>query len=197
MLISEEYRYHLRIVTITGQIIEAETTVPKAINVLGDSEMANQAWAFTEPAEEWLSLLIDTANSEHPVQIDTYGDEEINLYTEFWCYEDYFDAEYIYPADDNDYPADEEEYMGSPQQYPRRSLGYYMYQPENGLINFNSYQTQMKFYGRTRLEVYSIDDNFLNYLYKSEGYMAGGIQGGIGVFGSKCGSKLYTRVVKQ
>jgi hypothetical protein len=198
LLIKEECAYHLRIVTIEGEILEADTTVPKAIVVLGDSQISESpAWAFEEPTEEWLSLPAEIADSEHPVQIATDDNEEFNLYTEFWCYEDYLDAEYIYPENDHDFPDDEEEYMGSVQQYPRRSMGFYMYQPENGIVNFNSYQGQMKFYGRTRLEVYSIDDNYLNYLYKSEGYMAGGIQGGIGIFGSKYGRKLYTRVVKQ
>ncbi|MCF7913438.1 MAG: hypothetical protein K9M99_13000 [Candidatus Cloacimonetes bacterium] len=197
MLIRPEYCYHLQIVTIDGKLIEADTSVPMAINVLGDSQCnPAPAWAFDEPADDWLSLPADIADSQHPVQIVTQNDEEFNLYTEFWCYEDYTEAEYIYPEDDQNFPADDEEYMGSSQQYPRRSMSFYMYQPENRLVNYNSYQGQMKFYGRTRMEVYSIDDNYINYLYKSEGYMSGGIKGGIGVFGSRCGRKLYTRVVK-
>ena len=34
-----------------------------------------------------------------------------------------------------------------------------------------------------------IDDNFHNYLYKEHAELNGGIEGGIGVFGSVCGFK--------
>jgi len=198
MQIIEEHRYVMDITTIDGHILRAETTVPKAIEVLGDSEISlNPAWAFEVVDDNWQELELETADSEHPVQISTQDDEEFNLYTEVWHLEKWEDAEYTYLEDGHEYPDDNEEYMGTTQQYPRRNIGYYMYQPENGILNFNSYQGSLMFYGRVVMKVYAIDDNYLSYLYRADGYEYGGIEGGIGVFGSSCGDELYTKVVKS
>ncbi|MCF7918526.1 MAG: DUF4249 family protein [Candidatus Cloacimonetes bacterium] len=197
MPINEKNTYELEVVTKNGQIITASTTVPQAIEVLGDSQYSEEpVWAFEVIDDEWLELELETADAEHPVQIRTLDDEEFNLYTEFWCLEDVENAEYTFPEGDNDYPADNEEYMGDTHQYPRRLRNFFMFQPENGIVNYNSYQADLKFYGRFRMKVYSIDENYLSYLYKADGYEHGGIEGGIGVFGSCCGRELYTRVVK-
>ena len=95
-----------------------------------------------------------------------------------------------------DYPRNEAEYMSGLCKYLRRNMNYYMYQPENYMISLNSYESSLLFYGRTKISVYSIDSNYLNYLYKSDGYTHGGVVGGIGVFGSKSGKVLYTKVMQ-
>ena len=176
--------------------IYGETTVPSEISVYGDSLVSGiPAWNDYPADDQWSELKLEEANSIHPIQIGTRNNEEFNLLTEFYCLEEYWEAEYTYPPADNDFPEDAQEYMGDVRQYPRRNMGYYMYQPDNLMVDFNSYQSSLLFYGKTELSVYSIDNNYLKYLYKSDGYTQGGIIGGIGVFGSKSGKKLYTRVI--
>jgi len=177
--------------------IYGETTVPSEISVYGDSLVSEiPAWNDYPSDDQWSELKLEKANSIHPIQIGTRNNEEFNLLTEFYCLEEYWEAEYTYPPADNDFPEDAQEYMGDVRQYPRRNMGYYMYQPDNLMVDFNSYQSSLLFYGKTEVSVYSIDNNYLKYLYKSDGYTQGGIIGGIGIFGSKSGKKLYTRVIK-
>ena len=59
------------------------------------------------------------------------------------------------------------------------------------------YKGAIVFYGRLSITIYNIDDNFYQYLYKPEGYNFGGIQNGIGYFGSVSGSTIYTEVVEE
>jgi len=177
--------------------IYGETAVPSEISVYGDSLVSGiPAWNDYPADDQWSELKLEEANSIHPIQIRTRNNEEFNLLTEFYCLEEYWEAEYTYPPSDNYFPEDAQEYMGDVRQYPRRNMGYYMYQPDNLMVDFNSYQSSLLFYGKTEVSVYSIDNNYLKYLYKSDGYTQGGIIGGIGIFGSKSGKKLYTRVIK-
>ncbi len=197
IMITENRIYRLEVLLPMGDMMSAETTVPLRIDVYADSLVSEESAFGDYPADDqWSELQLSMANSEHPIQIGTQNDEEFNLYTEIYCLEEYWEAEYTYPEEDNVFPLDEKEYMGSVQQYPRRNLSYFMYQPVNGIVNYNCYQSSILFYGRTEVSVYSIDSNYLNYLYKSDGYTAGGIVGGIGVLGSRSGKKLYTRVIK-
>ena len=196
LLIIAGSKYRIE-VSYNNTQISGETTVPLEIAVFGDS-LVNEipAWNDYPEDDQWSELKLDEANTNHPIQIGTQNNEEFNLLTEFYCLEEYWEAEYTYPPEDNDFPQDAQEYMGDVHQYPRRNMGYYMYQPENLIVDFNSYQSSLLFYGKTEVSVYSIDSNYLKYLYKSDGYTQGGIIGGIGIFGSKSGEKLYTRVIK-
>ncbi len=197
VLIRENLIYRLEVILPQGETMSAETAVPLRISVYGDSLVSDEPAFGDYPADDqWSELQLTSANTDHPVQIGTQNDDEFNLYTEIYCLEEYWEAEYTYPEDENTFPQDEKEYMGSVQQFPRRNISYFMYQPVNGIVNYNCYQSSILFYGRTEVSVYSIDSNFLNYLYSSDGYVAGGIAGGIGVFGSISGKKLYTRVIK-
>lgn len=197
MRIKAKHCYKLLVTLDSGEMLRAETVVPKTIAVYADSLVSAQPAFSDYPLDDnWHQLPLAGANASHPLQIGTETDEEFNLYTEFYCLESYDEAEYTYPPEDNDYPQDEREYMGDSRQYPRRNMSYYMYQPENNLVSYNTYESSILFYGRMEVCVYSIDSNYLNYLYKDDGYLHGGINGGIGIFGSKCGKKLYTRVVK-
>jgi hypothetical protein len=189
--------YRIKVILPDGNEMTAETTVPRHIEVPGDSLTATEPAFGDYPSDgEWLELALENANQQHPLQVAVNDDAEFNLYLEFYCLEEYQNAEYTYPPGDNDFPVDENEYMGDSRQYPRRNISYYMYQPENGIVNINSYQSSILFYGRTQIGVYSIDSNYLQYLYKSDGYTAGGVVGGIGIFGSSTGKMLYSRVIK-
>jgi hypothetical protein len=196
MLIAESRIYRIEVNLPDGSFLTAETVVPASINVYADSLVCEDS-AFSDFPEddEWLQLPLSSANAEHPLQIGTQNNDEFNLYVEIYCLEEFWEAEYTYP-EDIAYPKTTEEYMGDSRQYPRRNMSYYMYQPQNFIVSYNSYQSAILFYGRTEISVYSIDSNLLNYLYKIDGFTAGGIDGGIGIFGSRSGKKLYTQVIR-
>jgi len=60
----------------------------------------------------------------------------------------------------------------------------------------SDFKQAVAFYGRYRFTVYSIDRNFYDYSYQTEGYLHGGVRNALGYFGSASGGTLYTKVIK-
>ena len=58
------------------------------------------------------------------------------------------------------------------------------------------FESNLLFFGRYRISVFHVDENYYRYLYKPEGYNFGGVEQGIGYFGSRSGQSIYTRVIE-
>jgi hypothetical protein len=54
----------------------------------------------------------------------------------------------------------------------------------------------MAFYGQYEVGVYSIDDNYYNYLYRDHPERNGGVTGGVGCFSSACRKTYRVRVIE-
>lgn len=171
--------------------LRAETYVPDSIFIHD-----NSGYTADTLATGWTEMIFDTIEEDHPLIIETPNNDVINLQVEFYCLEEWYNAEYIFPFGD-DFPEDEEEYENEADGGPRKTTIFYTFQPENNLINFGFYQYAFNFYGRYRVKVKSVDVNYLNYLYKPEGYNYGGINGGIGYFGSASCFTLYTKIIEE
>jgi len=196
-IISSEYTYRIE-ARIGDKLVYAETEVPKYIEILADD-----AFTFEEDTEDYPNLVYETADSEHPIIIQTATGEPINLMFEFYCLEEFGDhPQYIYDFGDHDTPDDEEEYESPGDGSPRRIEFYGSYLPEMNPENEEYYITEQSysgpfvFYGDYQITIYSISDSYYNYLYKPDGYAHGGIQNGFGYFGAVSGKTIYTEVVE-
>ena len=61
----------------------------------------------------------------------------------------------------------------------------------------NNYSTAFIFYGKYRVRVWVIDDNYYRFNYMLDGYLYGGIHNALGYFGSASGGELYARITKS
>ncbi|MBT3756094.1 MAG: DUF4249 family protein, partial [Candidatus Cloacimonetes bacterium] len=170
LLIKPELTYRIEAKIDTTDILWAETTVPKTISVQPDP-----GYTADPTISGWPEMIFGDIDLEHPIMIETQDNNTFNLHCEFYCLEDWDDAEYIFAMEEDTYPEDPEEYESEADGSPRRTSTFYIFQPSDNLINFSFYQYAFNFYGRYEVNVSSIDDNFLNYLYKPEGYNHGGI----------------------
>jgi hypothetical protein len=179
--------------------VSAETTVPESI-ILNPTN--DPSFTFDSQGE-FPNLSYATANIEHPLRIQTFSQEPIDLFFRYYCLESFENAHYIieFPGI-GDTPEDEEEYEHPVNGMPRKMQFWYTYLPAldddtgNFYITDRGYKASFIFYGRYRIEIYSIDTNYYHYLYKTNGYMNGGIENGYGYFGSASGGKIYTKVVE-
>jgi len=197
MEIESDYRYRIVAHFAAGDSIWAETITPKLIEVVADS-LVNPISAFTSdfPEEEWAQLVYEDADEFHPLQVITQNNDELYLYNEFYCLETYDNARYLNPGLGDDYPADVDEYSNAATGYPQKVETFFEYQPTNNLVSMGFYQSNLMFYGKHQVTVYSIDQNYFNYLYLPEGYNDGGVHNGVGIFGSACGKQFYTEIVE-
>ncbi|OPX30044.1 MAG: hypothetical protein B1H06_00485 [Candidatus Cloacimonas sp. 4484_143] len=192
MIIQPEFKYLIEAEIDATDLVRAETTVPKTISVQPDSGY------ITDPTiTNWPEMVFEDIDQEHPIQIITQDNETFNLHAEFYCLENWDEAEYIFAMEENTYPEDEDEYESEADGSPRKTTTFYIFQPTENLINFSFYQYAFNFYGRYQVTVSSIDGNYLNYLYKPEGYNHGGIIGGVGYFGSAVSYVMYTTVIEE
>jgi len=192
MIIEYENKYRIEAMIDTTDLIWAETTIPKSITVQPDSGYT------TDPSVSiWPEMVFEDIDLEHPIIIETQDNNTFNLYCGFYCLEEWQDAEYIFPFGDQTNPEEEEDYESEADGSPRRTNTFYIFQPTENLINFSFYQYAFNFYGRYEVTVSSIDSNYLNYLYKPEGFNHGGINGGVGYFGSAVSRVMYTKVVEE
>jgi len=190
LTIKPEMNYKIE-AQIADDFLWASTKIPLPISILPDD-----GYTADTLATGWPEMVYDTIDNEHQLQIETQDNESFCLYSEFYCLEEWQDAEYINVFGEHDFPDNEEEYENPANGSPRKITSYYLYQPQDNLVNFGFYQTAFVFYGRYQLTISTVDDNYLNYLYKPEGYNHGGINGGIGYFGSSNSHTMYTKIVE-
>ena len=130
-------------------------------------------------------------------------DEEQIVYIDMFCNESFENAEYISPfTEDHKFPENREEYDGGVNGEPRHIQAFARLK-DLETDNFPGqyvvfwYNSMIVFYGSNTMQILAIDDNYHNYLYTENPEFNGGIQGGIGVFGSVCGEKFELMVMED
>lgn len=188
--IEPQSTYHLSI-DVQGETIIASTTVPPELILATDLSPDSINDVFQS-----------NLGYEKPIYVDCADEEQIILVA-MYCNEPYSKAEYIYPFhEDHIYPSDQEEYDGGRNGEPRHIQAYMMYR-DLMAPNFNNnhvifwYSSMIVFYGSNTMSVFAIDENYHQYLYSENPEYEGGIQGGIGVFGSVCGENYSLNVMKE
>jgi hypothetical protein len=186
MVIREKTTYHLKAI-IGGTTVTATTTTP---------------FAFATPREpRTLSTGVMTQSAiadSFPIVVACPDPEQIVL-LDVYCLEDWQNAHFIHRFGDQDTPQNYDEYGGDNGEPRHISSSPFRLRDihasdEGYVISF--YGDMMWFYGRYQIGVFSIDENYYNYLYRDHPERNGGVNGGIGVFGSACRKRYDVKVVE-
>jgi len=173
----------------------AQTTVPAPIHLM------NTNGFISNPQAPFPRIKYDDVGSVYPMEFSAPNADLVRLYAEFYCFESWQNAKYNIDFGGEDHPEKESDYEDLITGAPRRSMMVFTYAPSvkpGGGYSFSEPSLQMlfTFYGRYRASMYSIDENFFKYNYKSEGYRHGGIHNGYGCFGSASGDTWYTQITE-
>ncbi len=173
-----------------GNVVTAQTTVPPELKMT------------TELSTETVNNVLRTnLGYDKPVRLECENQEQIIL-VDMFCNESYENAEYIYPfIEDQKYPEDQDEYDQGRNAEPRHIQALV---PYRDLVSDRFpghvvywYSSMIVFYGSNTMQILAIDDNYHNYFHKEHPELNGGIDGGIGVFGSVFGQKFDLYVMKD
>lgn len=176
--------YHLK-AQVGGATIAASTTTPIAFDVLRAPRVMPDVMRLAAIADSF-PLIVSCPDPEQIFLVDVY------------CLEAYQNARYVHRIGSADHPKDYGEYGGDNGE-PRHISAYFRLKDLGGgeagyRISF--YGDMMAFYGEYLVGVFSIDQNYYNYLYRDHPELSGGIRGGIGVFGSACRRQYHVRAVE-
>ncbi|MBN1827377.1 MAG: DUF4249 family protein [Candidatus Eisenbacteria bacterium] len=179
-------RYQLRVEIPGRATITAATVTPAPF------EVVDGPLVFPDEMKH------DEVGDKYPITF-TCGDPRQIFLVDVYCLEHWEDAEYVEAFGTDDYPNDYDEYGGDAGE-PRHIAPFFRIEDLEGkngdLYEIGWYGDMMVFYGRYDVNIYSIDDNYYNYLYREHPERSGGIDGGIGVFGSACRAGWTVKVVK-
>lgn len=176
----------------------AQTRIPEHI----EFNLDESAFTADTLAAGWPELVYETANIDHPLELIVPDDQSMRMYFSFYCLEEWYNACFTLDSMAGESPENAEEYddplTGQPRNLQYCSLYTGQLDAQSGLylIQDRSYKSNLLFFGRYRINVFHIDENYYRYLYKPEGYSFGGIENGIGFFGSRSGQSIFTRVVE-
>jgi hypothetical protein len=177
--------YHLRVQLADGDTLAASTTVPEILSITGGPP----PWSVSH----------DALASGYPIHLDGRDTTQIIL-CDVYCRSSWSDARYINPFGDHDRPDDEQEYGGENGE-PRHIFAYFRLGElarwstgSSFVLDF--YSALMAFYGPYELNVMAIDENTYRWLYQDHPEENGGVEGGLGVFGSAIRRKWYLDVIE-
>jgi len=188
LLIKQKSTYTLTVKT-GSETVTAVTTVPAVLEIESD-------------------LKTDSPNVENDTNLGyrkpvfvQHEDPDQLIMVEMYCNEAWNNAEYIYPFGKDKYPQSQDEYDSGGNGEPRRIFALVKmsdltapdYENKNTIY---WYASMIVFYGSNTLSVLAIDDNMHHYMTKEHPEISGGVQGGIGLFGSLCGTKYNLQIVK-
>lgn len=189
ILVQPNSTYHLTI-RVDEKEITAKTTVPSDFIIetpLSESQINS---VFPSTVSRQNPFIIASENPEQLIMVD------VN------CQEEFFNAEYIDPFGDRKYPETREEYDGGINGQPKHIFAIVPYKEleeydESGRRIIDWYSSMIVFYGLYHVQVMAIDDNMNRYYYTENPVYNGGINGGLGVFGSYVGKLYRLQVVKE
>ena len=203
-LIQPQHTYRIE-VTIPGreQKITAETTVPFKAEI--EPDLYNYGNGYSLYQVTMNDLLFSEIDQKYPLALNTGSfSGACNFMAEMYCLEDFSqDLEFTTPVFGFEHPdaTMEDEYNAGGESIRRiRFMGPYTSSPHEGLsgnhLVVKDYRQAFVFYGRYSVSLFIVDNNYYRYTFMPEGYFYGGVQGGLGFFGSASGGNMYARIVK-
>lgn len=201
----QRYRIEVRIAGY-DEVISAETTVPPMARLEPDYYAHNVAGeGYGTSTQNIPEMPYASSDIRYPLALDM-GENggTYNLMAELYCMEDFSTSlEYTTPIFGMTNPtADmEDAYNSSGEGFRRiRFLGRFTAEPQtetgSNFILLRNYRQGFIFYGRYSVTMIVADENYYRYNYMPEGYLHGGVQNGLGYFGSASGGVMYTNVIK-
>jgi len=185
----ESGRTYLLVAIVGQDSVWAETTVPDPFSILENE-------GFTDDKNsDFPEIVHSRIDDLYPIKLKVSDQDEKAVYIEYYCLEDWENAFYILSDYLGEKPQSALEYENTMSGSPRKNTSLNIYLPkEDQTIETINNQFHFIFYGSYKVSVHIVDDNFLKYRYKSMGYFHGGINNGIGFFGSMSRKLLYTNI---
>ncbi len=189
LVAQSRHTYHLEIIA-DSRTVTAKTTVPYHLGIR------------TELSDEINYYYPNLHNPMPPIYLECVDENQI-IYVDMFCNQSFSTAEYIQPFNEQHlYPQNQEEYDGGRNGPPRHVWAFMRYKDLVAPAYMNRhviywYEAMFVFYGSNTMQVLAIDDNYHRFLYSEHPERSGGVQGGIGVFGSVSGRKFDFNVVKD
>ncbi|MBW6514433.1 MAG: DUF4249 domain-containing protein [Candidatus Syntrophosphaera sp.] len=200
------HRYRIE-VSVPGQdsLIWAETTVPQAVELeldLWGDNPPNTGYSFDPETAN--TMPFSQIDSSYPIVVNT-GDTaaSFNFFGEIYCLEEFStDLEFTNVVFGFENPDESLRDIYNAGGAFRRItfLNRLSSAPQPGIegnyLVLGDYAYAFVLYGRYRVKVYVVDDNYYRYTYMEENYLHGGVHNALGYFGSASGGTLYTEVVR-
>ena len=189
LIIQPDVTYTLTVVT-DDRTVRATTHVPQALTLETDLDSENVNEEYHENLGYEKPVYITSPNESQLILVDMYCNEEWNT------------AEYINPFfTDDPYPQNEEEYDQGMNAEPRHiwAIIPYRYLIAPDFENRHTvfwYSSMIVFYGSNTMQILAIDDNYHHYLTDEHPEWSGGVENGIGCFGSVCGEDFELDILK-
>lgn len=185
VVIRERTTYHLT-ATIDGTTVTATTTTPLAFETPREPRTVDAGAMRQSVIADSFPIVVTCPDPAQVFLVDCY------------CQENWQVARFIHRFGSDETPQSYDEYGGD--NGPPRHLNAFFRLRDVRLSDegyrLSFYGDMMWFYGRYEIGVFSIDDNYYNYLYRDHPELSGGVAGGIGVFGSACRKRYPVRVVE-
>ena len=189
VLIQPNKTYSIKVET-GGKTTSATTTVPPELILTTDLEKDNINRVYREDL-----------GVKKPVELKCENEEQI-IYVDMFCNESWENAEFIDNFGPHDKPEDREQYDQGKNSQPRHIEAFMRmkdlktdFYPGDYVVFW--YHSMIIFYGSNTMQIMAIDDNYHNFLHKEHPELNGGVNGGIGVFGSVCGEDFDFLVIKK
>ena len=178
--------YNLR-VEVDGKVVTTSTTVPSNLKISTELDSISEAYR-------------ENLSREKPIFLQCESPEQIVL-VDMYCNESYKDAEYVNQFMGHTHPNDQEEYDSGNNGEPRHIFAMAKLEeftspnyPGQNVVDW--YSSMIVFYGSHTMQIIAIDDNYHRFLYTEHPEYSGGINNGLGVFGSVCGKTFHLTVLK-
>lgn len=186
VVIRESTTYHLKAV-IDGRTVTATTTTPLLFEAVREPRVITEG-----------DMIQSTIADSFPIVIACPRPEQIFL-VDIYCLEDWQTARQVHQFGGGDSTPDSYDEYGGDNGEPRHIQAYFrlreIEESDQGyLVGF--YGDMMWFFGRYTVGVFSLDENYYNYLYRDHPELNGGVTGGIGVLGSACRKQYLVKVVE-
>lgn len=191
LIIRPQTSYQL-LVEVDNKLVTATTTVPPMLYI--ETELSTHR--IDSVYQELLSIA-------KPIFLNCDSEEQL-IVVDVYCNESWQNAEYINPFWGQEKPKEASEYGGEDgNSEPRHIMAVAKFKelvsdnfPGRYVIDW--YAAMIGFYGSYTLQVMAIDENYYNFINNNEyPELRGGINGGVGVFGSVYGETYGLFILKH
>ncbi len=206
MLVNYGETYRIE-ASVDSSFAYGETIVPLEVSVnvdaLGNqSETRGYSTILSDPLPE---IVYDQCDDDFPIEITTEDSQTQYVRYLHYCLEEFStDIEYTLQILGMDHLEEEDEdnwdpVIGSGIRENSWTSRYTPIMSNDGeyIIIDDFYASGFSFYGRYKFDIIIMDRNYYMYKTVPEGFINGGINGGVGYFGSCIVNTYYTNIVKE
>jgi len=190
LFIPEHGKTYRIVVLYENEIVYAETTVPSNFTVIQNNYFVSDEYLVIP------SISVDKID-DIVLEIKVSNIDKHILIIEYFCLEEWNNAYWI---NQNEYnkPINKLDYENIISGYPRRKRVLETFLPnevnEEHIISLTLNKSNFLFYGKYKVSLLIINENYYNYQNTNMGMFNGGIVNGIGYFDSASRQVFFTNI---